>query len=92
MVLGQTDPNTTTVNGQIIQQSLIITAALPQVLVAGILYLLLGFAAYVVSVRTPGAPFTLAGLLIMHSKLAGLHLIFRRDHEKDDLSSGSGND
>jgi hypothetical protein len=67
-------PNKTTVSGQVIQQSLIITAALPQVLVVGALYLLLGLAALLVSFRKPGVPFTVAGVLMMRSKLAALHL------------------
>jgi hypothetical protein len=67
------------VNGQLIQQSLTITAALPQVLVAGALYFLLGLAAVLVTLRVPGAPFTLAGLLMMHTKLKALQLFPERD-------------
>ena len=66
-------PNKMTVSGQVIQQSLIITAALPQVLVVGALYFLLGLAALLVSFRKPGVPFTVAGVLMMRSKLAALH-------------------
>lgn len=77
----------TTVNGQIIQQSLIVTAGLPIVLVVGILYLLLSFVALVVSFRKPGAPFTLAGVLMMHSELAALHL-----SSEDDQSDGEKDD
>jgi hypothetical protein len=78
---------TTTVSGQIIRQSLIITAGLPQVLVTGALYLLLGLAALLVSCRTPGAPFTLAGILMMHSKLAVAYLLPNKDqpsHDRDE--------
>jgi membrane protein implicated in regulation of membrane protease activity len=81
-------PNSTTVSGQVIQQSLIITAALPQVLVAGALYLLLGLAALIISFRTPGAPFTVAGVLMMHSKLAALHLSDKDDEKDDDMVEG----
>ena len=72
-------PNKMTVNGQIIQESLIITAALPQVLVVGALYLLLGLAALLVSFRKQGVPFTVAGVLMMRSKLAALHLFSGTD-------------
>jgi hypothetical protein len=61
-----------TVNGQLIRQSLIVTAALPQVMIAGSLYFILGLAALVISLYPPGAPFTLAGLLMMRSKLTAL--------------------
>jgi hypothetical protein len=76
--------NKMTVNGQSIQQSLVITAALEQVLLATVLYLLLGLAAFVISFRTPGAPFTLAGLLMMRSKLARLYRVPEKGDEKDD--------
>ena len=76
-------PNTTTVNGQIIQQSLIVTAALPQVLAAGVLYLLLSLAGLLVSLRTPEAPFTLAGILMMHSRLATLQLLPSQDKQEE---------
>ena len=72
-------PQVLSVNGQLIRQSLTITAALPQVLVAGALYFLLGLAALFVTFRVPGAPFTLAGLLMMHSKLQALRLFPERD-------------
>jgi hypothetical protein len=68
-------PANTTVNGQIIQQSLIIAAALPQLVVVGVLYLILGLIALLISRRTPGAPFTLAGILMMHSELTALHIL-----------------
>jgi hypothetical protein len=61
-----------TVNGQLIRQSLIVTAALPQVVIAGSLYFILGLAALVISLYPPGVPFTLAGLLMMRSKLTAL--------------------
>jgi hypothetical protein len=76
--------NKMTVNGQSIQQSLVITAALEQVLLATVLYLLLGLAAFVISFRTPGAPFTLAGLLMMRSKLARLYRVPEKGDEKGD--------
>jgi hypothetical protein len=82
--------NHTNVNGQTIQQSLIIIAALPQVLIAGGLYLLLALAALVITSRTPGAPFTLAGILMMHSKLAVLCAVPSKDQgfeTKHDKSS-----
>ena len=79
-----------TVNGQVIQQSLIITAALPQVLLAGGLYLVLGLSAFIICFCTPGAPFTLAGVLMMRSKLTMLHVFPGEDDEKGDRSSGSG--
>jgi hypothetical protein len=44
----------------IIQQLLIITAVLPQVLIAGVLYLILAAAALVIRFYIPGVPFTLA--------------------------------
>ena len=72
-----------TVNGQIIQQSLIVTAALPQVLVAGALYLLLGLASLLISLSSPEAPFTLAGILMMYSRLDNLHIWPYRDEEDD---------
>jgi len=53
------------------------------VLLAAALYLLLGLAAFIVSSRTPGAPFTLAGLLMMHSKLASLYLVTEKVDEKN---------
>jgi len=88
-------PNSTlTVDGRLIQQSVIVTAALPQVLVAGALYLILGIAALVISFRTPGAPFTLAGVLMMHSKLVALRLPTGNagdDEEKDESSERSSN-
>jgi len=86
--------NHTSVNGQIIRQSLIITAALPQLLVAGGLYLLLALAALFISFRPPGIPFTLAGMLMMHSKLAALHTVSNNDQMDDatyDRSSKGGN-
>ena len=81
--------NRTAVNGQMIQQSLTITATLPLVLVTAVLYLL-GLAALLVCFRTPGAPFTLAGVLMMRSKLTMLHVFPGEDDEKGDRSSGSG--
>ncbi|KIM88450.1 hypothetical protein PILCRDRAFT_814352 [Piloderma croceum F 1598] len=77
-------PANTTVNGQSIQQSLIIAAALPQLVVVGVLYLILSLIALLVSRRTPGAPFTLAGILMMHSELT-LHLL-RDESCQDDKS------
>jgi len=72
-----------TVNGQVIQQSLIITAALPQLIVAGTLYVILGLAALFVTYRPPGTPFTLAGILMMCSKITDLSLFSGDDNEKD---------
>lgn len=67
------DPNlTANVNVQLIKESLVITAGLPQVLVTALLYLFLGIAALIVSRRTPGTPFTLAGILTLRSKLSKL--------------------
>jgi hypothetical protein len=76
-------PNMTTVNGQIIQQSLIVTAALPQVLAAGVLYLLLSLAGLLISLRIPGVPFTLADMLMMHSRLAALQLLPSQDKQDE---------
>lgn len=83
--------NKTVVNGQTIQQSLTITAALPLVLVAAVLYLLLGLAALLISFRTQEVPFTLAGVLMMHSKLTSLKLFPKNDQqecEKSENQSG----
>jgi hypothetical protein len=79
--------NNTTINGQIIEQSLVITSALPQVIVAGVLYLILALAALSISFRQPGAPFTLAGILLMHSTLDALQLFSGKDDKKDSESS-----
>jgi hypothetical protein len=81
-------PNTTTVNGQIIQRSLIVTAALPQVLAAGVLYLFLGLAGFLVNLRTPGAPFTLAGVLMMHSRLDALQMWPSQDQQDEKYEKG----
>src|ERR1700734_1145865 len=35
----------------------------------------------------PGAPFTLAGLLMVHSKLASLYLVLKKANKKDDDSA-----
>jgi hypothetical protein len=70
---------TMTVNGNIIQHSLILTAALPQVLAAGGVYLLLGLAGLFLSLRTPGAPLTLAGVLMMHSRLTSSGILPDQD-------------
>jgi membrane protein implicated in regulation of membrane protease activity len=51
-----------------------VTAALPQIIAAGVLYLILGVAAFIISLRPPGTPFTLAGILMMRSKLVTLGL------------------
>lgn len=88
MTLGVAD--NMTVNGQVIRQSLIITAALPQVLLSCGLYLLLGLSAFIICFRTPGTPFTLAGVLMMRSKLTTLHLFPDEDDKKGDELSGSG--
>jgi hypothetical protein len=77
---------TLTVDGQLIHRSLVITAALPQVIASTVLYLILGTAALIISLRTPGAPFTLAGILMMRSKLAALQMSTGsagEDEEKD---------
>jgi hypothetical protein len=80
-------PNTTVnVDGQLIHKSLVVTAALPQVVAAGVLYVILGIAALMISLRTPGAPFTLAGILMMRSKLDALQISTGNageDEEKD---------
>ena len=70
------------INAQYIQQSLLVTAALPQVIITGVLYLILGFAALLVTFHPPEAPFTLAGILMKYSKLADYNL----------FSSGDGQD
>jgi len=77
-----------TVDGQNIHRSLVITAALPQVIASGMLYLILGIAALIISLRIPGAPFTLAGILMMRSKLAALQIstVAGETEEKDRLS------
>ena len=77
--------NTTVVNGQTIQQSLTITAALPLVLVTATLYFLLGLAALLIGLRTREAPFTLAGVLMMHSKLASLQLFPKNDLQEYEM-------
>ena len=77
---------TFTVDGQVIHRSLVITAALPQVIASGMLYLILGIAALIINLRIPGAPFTLAGILMMRSELAALQMSTgndREDEEKD---------
>jgi len=79
-------PYNTTVSGQTIEQSLVIASALPQVIVVAALYLFLGLIALFVSLRTPGAPFTLAGILMMHSQLAGLHLLNDKGYQDDKKS------
>ena len=80
-------PNTTVnVDGQLIHKSLVVTAALPPVVAAGVLYVILGIAALMISLRTPGAPFTLAGILMMRSKLDALQMSTGNageDEEKD---------
>ena len=78
--------NRTAVNGQTIQQSLTITAALPLVLVVAVLYILLGLAALLVSFHTQEAPFTLAGVLMMHSKLTSLQLFPKNDQQEYEMS------
>jgi membrane protein implicated in regulation of membrane protease activity len=88
MRITNSSDSTLVVDGQLIQQSLVVTAALPQVITAGALYLLLGIAALIVSLRTPGAPFTLTGILMMHSKLVALWVSTentREGEEKDKL-------
>jgi len=89
MVAGVAATNAT-VNGQTIQQSLIITAALPQVVIAASLYLILGFAALIVSLHPPGTPFTLAGLLMMRSKLTALRSFSHLYDGENGTSSGEG--
>ena len=81
--------NRTAINGQMIQQSLTITATLPLVLVTAVLYLL-GLAALLVCFRTPGAPFTLAGVLMMHSKLTSLQILPRNDQQDEKTEKQSG--
>lgn len=81
--------NKTTVNGQIIQQSLVITVALPRVLVAAVLYLLLGLAACVGSFRTSAIYPCRA--IDDTPELAALHLLPGEYDEKDN-TSGRGND
>jgi hypothetical protein len=71
--------NHTSVNGHIIQQSLIITAALLQVLITGVLYLIWATVALVIRFCIPGVPFTLAGVPMMHSKLVALHMVPNKD-------------
>jgi hypothetical protein len=84
-------PQQTQISAQIIQQALLITAALPQVLITGALYLFLGMTGLVVTFRTPRAPFTLAGLLMMHRKLTnilpGVDLGDYKAGERSDSSS-----
>jgi hypothetical protein len=70
---------TMTVNGHIIQRSLILTAALPQVLATGGVYLLLGLAGLFLILRTPEAPLTLAGVLMMHSRLTSSRILPNQD-------------
>ena len=82
--------NRTTVNGQMIQQSLTITAALPLALVTAVLYLLLGLTALLVCFRTPGVPFTLTGMLMMHSKLTSLQILPRNDQQDEKSEKQSG--
>lgn len=62
------------VNGQIIEQSFVVTSAWPLIVVTAVTYLLLILLVIMLSIRTPEAPFTLAGVLTMHSKLVGLGL------------------
>lgn len=57
---------------QIIKQSLVVTAGLPQLIITAVLYLILGLAAVVISRRTPAVPFTLAGILMLRSELANV--------------------
>ena len=78
------------VNGQVIRQSLIITAALPQVLLTAGLYLVWGLSAFIICFHTLGTPFTLTGILMMHFKLTMLYLFPGKDDEKGDRSSTSG--
>ena len=82
--------NRTTVDGQTIQQSLTITAALPLALVTAVLYVLLGLTALLVSFRTLEAPFTLAGVLMMHSKLNSLQILPRNDQQDETSKKQSG--
>lgn len=68
-----TVPNSTMdVELQLIKQSLVVTSGLPQVIITGVLYLLLALAAVIISRRAPAAPFTLAGILMLHSELTSL--------------------
>jgi hypothetical protein len=63
------------------------------VFVAGGLYLLLALAALVIRFRIPGAPFTLAGVLMMHSELAALNMVDSKepkDDETDEREFGKG--
>lgn len=79
------------INAQYIQQSLLLTAALPQVVVTGALYLILGLAALLVTFHPPEAPFTLAGILMKRSKLMDYNLFSGgdgRDTEIDDKPFG----
>ena len=73
-----------------IQQSLTITAALPLALVTAVLYLLLGLTALLVCFRTPGVPFTLTGMLMMHSKLTSLQILPRNDQQDEKSEKQSG--
>ncbi|KZP06429.1 hypothetical protein FIBSPDRAFT_876554 [Athelia psychrophila] len=57
---------------QLINQSLVVTAGLPQLIITAVLYLMLALAAVVVSRRTPAVPFTLAGILMLRSELANV--------------------
>jgi uncharacterized membrane protein len=82
--------NRTVINEQTIQQPLTITTALPLVLVTAVLCLLLGLAALLVCFRTPGAPFTLAGVLMMYSKLTSLQILPRNDQQDEKSEKQSG--
>ncbi|KAF7973884.1 hypothetical protein HWV62_14012 [Athelia sp. TMB] len=76
------NPNTTmNVDLQVIKQSLVIAAGLPQLIITAVLYVLLVLAGFLVSRRAPAVPFTLSGILMLHSKLTKLTITDGDDEE-----------
>lgn len=77
-------PNgTMTVNGKVIQSSLIMVAGLPWILASALLFFVLGCMGLVITRRRLAAPFTLAGILMMSSQLEAIQF---------DISGGQKDD